>query len=436
MSSPELLPAAIVLGVEHPRGLAVVQSLGRMGVPVVGVDRSRRAPGIFSRYVRESLVVPDQADATLAALESLGRYSGAVLIPTNDIYVEMLARNFESLTRRFIVTVPPWEITGTLMDKERCYSLARSIGLRTPRTFAPATAADLDRVLAGLDFDEQGYLLTKQMPLGATTDRLTNRYTRVGGLDAATLRSRCLEMLERSGELPLIAEIVPGEAASCVGVSMVLDRQLDSVAWFGVRRLQLRPYRKEEGFVHPYDLGANVYCESTHDEEAVDATRRLLQATGYYGTATVEFRRDTRDGALTVIKADTRFVRATGLSLALGVDLPRRLYLAFTDRPLPAAPSYSDGTAWIWLTWYIDAVRRQPLAIAARQIRTLLRNARKLKVAAYLSANDPLPFVVDFAQWSRDKVRRAARRFLRPRSPATPARDGDSPRGRSRADAA
>ena len=52
-SSPRARPRAVVLGLEHPRAVAVVRSLGRRGIPVVGVERDPTARGRGSRYVSQ-----------------------------------------------------------------------------------------------------------------------------------------------------------------------------------------------------------------------------------------------------------------------------------------------------------------------------------------------------------------------------------------------
>ncbi len=66
-------PRAVVLGVDHPRGLAVVRSLARAGVPVVAIDHLPKPPAAHSRYLGRCLQVgADRADQ-LAALDRLGR---------------------------------------------------------------------------------------------------------------------------------------------------------------------------------------------------------------------------------------------------------------------------------------------------------------------------------------------------------------------------
>ena len=406
------LRTAVVLGVEHPRAAAVVQSLGRMGVPVIAVDHDRTARGMYSRYIARKVFVEANADAALAALEPLGDDAKPVLIPTNDRYLTLVSQHADRLRARFTLTTPSWDVLGRLMNKARCYALAQSIGVGVPRFFTPANERDLDAAIGQLDFARRDYVLTKALPIAEPTDVSSRRFTRVAGRDASTVRARCSEVAARTGEWPMITEVVPGPSETCVGVSIVLDPVGEPVAWFAVKRLQLRPYEQDEGFVHPYELGANVYCESIHDDQAVSAAVRLLQAAGYVGVATVEFRRDAADGELKLIKVDPRFVRATALSRALGVDLPRALYGAFTGAATAATPAYPAGVGWIWASWYLETVRAQGSRVLWRRVAGLLRE-RRIRAAAYFSVRDPMPFVVDGWRWSVGWARNKRRGFTR-----------------------
>ena len=152
------------------------------------------------------------------------------------------------------------------------------------------------------------------------------------------------------------------------------------------------------GFVHPYELGSNVYCERVR-REAIAAAKRLVKAVGYYGLITLEFRRDPRDQRLILIKADPRVVRPTSLSTALGMDTPTALYRLAVGSEVDVPQSYPEGIAWIWETTLLETlwnnrdvrpIREELLAIAHRRDR--------IKAFAYFSLRDPLPFIMH-AQW-------------------------------------
>jgi predicted ATP-grasp superfamily ATP-dependent carboligase len=412
---------AVVLGVEHPRGIAVVRSLGRRGIPVVAVERDASARGLWSHYLSRTLLVDENPQEAVSALESLGRDGGGLLIPTNDHFLLLVSQHFERLTPFFTVTVPPWDILERLLNKPACYRLAQEAGLHTPRFFVPRDAAELDRILSTLDFTAHRYILSLRLPSSTPADTRTGRFTKVAGEDADTVRQGCLDIAARTGEFPMIAEVIPGLSDRCVGVSMVVNRAHVPVVQYCVKRLQLYLYALDSAFIHPYELGANVYCESVRDDEAVEAATRFVRQAGFYGAITVEFRRDATDGRLTLIKADPRVVRATSLSTALGLDVPAALYDAFDGGRHDVAPSYREGIAWIWPTWYLDTIwqnrTRVPLA---RQLWALVRNAHRVRSFAYLSLRDPMPAVVDVVRaagnWLRTGRDAAVRVAVRPSS--------------------
>jgi len=126
-------PRALVLGIEHPRGIAVVRSLGRRGIPVVGVERDPQARGRGSRYLQQVVMVQGGDERTLSALEALAAAPGDLLVPTNDHFLALVSRHWTRLARCFTLTVPPWDVLEPLMDKPTCYRLAETVGLRARR---------------------------------------------------------------------------------------------------------------------------------------------------------------------------------------------------------------------------------------------------------------------------------------------------------------
>jgi predicted ATP-grasp superfamily ATP-dependent carboligase len=372
--------------------------------------------GLFSRYLSSKFQIDKEPEKALAFLEALGRDGGGMLMPTNDHYLILVSKNLDRLARHFLVTTPPWDALGALMDVTRCYAMAQELGIRTPRFFKPASEQEMRRIVSSLDLERHEYLL-KTMPGSVPADPRTGRFTKVAGTDRETIERECLAIFSRAGEFPAILEVVPGTADRCLGVCMVVDQHHEAVLSYSVRRLRLHTYSKGGRFVHPYEMGANVYCETVHDEEAVEAARRLVRRARYLGPIAVEFRRDPTDESLVLIKADPRFVRATSLSTSIGLDLPTAVYDAFSGRPVTGRNSYPDGVAWIWLTSYLTALwanrSDRPLR---RELFNLARNLRKIKAVAYLDLRDPRPFLVSLQRWSwkwsTDRFKGLLRRFL------------------------
>ncbi|NLG75869.1 MAG: hypothetical protein GX535_06505, partial [Xanthomonadaceae bacterium] len=69
-------------------GLAVIRSLGARGVPVVGLCYGNSQSGASSRFLRDSIDVPDPSEDEQGFVDSLialgRRFDGAVLFATDD----------------------------------------------------------------------------------------------------------------------------------------------------------------------------------------------------------------------------------------------------------------------------------------------------------------------------------------------------------------
>ena len=160
-----------------------------------------------------------------------------------------------------------------------------------------------------------------------------------------------------------------------------------------------------------------MYCESVYDEEAIEAAARLVKAAGYYGLITVEFRRDSRDQRLILIKADPRVTRATSLSTALGMDTPTALYRLSVDGKVEAGQIYPEGVAWLWGTMFLESLWSNRDDRPVRQeLFALGRSVGRIKAFAHLSFQDPLPFIMHgqwrARVWAGARVRGVVRRCM------------------------
>ena len=207
------------------------------------------------------------------------------------------------------------------------------------------------------------------------------------------MRARCEEIRENTGEYPLIEEVVTGGADHSIGVSMIVDRSHKPILAYCVRRLKLQLYTKGK-FKHPYELGAIAYCETVRDPEAIDLATRFVRHARYTGAITVELKRDSIDNRLKFIKADCRFVRATSLSTAIGLDMPTALYQLFSganiERSYPR--DYPEGVKWIWLESYAYSLWKNRRDISlVRELWVLAKRLRKVSAWAYFDWRDPSP---------------------------------------------
>jgi predicted ATP-grasp superfamily ATP-dependent carboligase len=417
-------PRVVVLGADHPSALGIIQSLGPMGVPAVAIDASPDARGFASRWVEARHVVGPGLEDSWDLLERL-RAGGGLLMATDDHYLTAIARRAETLAESFVVPVPGWDVMESLLRRPRQLEIARAAGLRVPRHWTFADAGEMDATLAGLDPQRQYLVCRDDFSRPCVVDATWGLSVKVSGPGIATIRRDCHDVLVRTGQLPVVTEIVPGASEDAVGVVALVDRSHDVVLAYCQRRRPLRTVRTGGAFVHPYSVGWAARCESTHDPEAEEAARALVRHARYHGVALVEFRRDARDGGLVFVKLDMRVDRAIALSAVLGRDIVRATWelLALGTRPA-AATSYADGVSWLWLSRHLsDLARNRSRVSMGRELLDLAASVRRARAVAYLGRGDPRPFVTDLGRWAGGWTRRGrgwmGRRLglLRPNAP-------------------
>jgi predicted ATP-grasp superfamily ATP-dependent carboligase len=272
-------------------------------------------------------------------------------------------------------------------------------------------------VVSALDPQASDYIIKTPSILSSPANETAIRLTKAAPRARGEIVASCMELKQRTGEYPMIQEVVPGAADSAIGVTMVVSPKGQVVLSYCVRRLRLASYKIDAGYVHPYELGSVVWCETVHDDEAVEAAREVVNAFSYTGQITVEFRRDSRDQALYLMKVEPRPVRATSLSAAIGMDIPAALYRVFQGETVNIPEEYPDGVGWLWLWAYGQSLLYNPHHNRRDIVRVLLGIHRIKAFAEDLS--DP-------ALLTRSIAGRTARLLSRLRSGRVKARPLDA----------
>jgi D-aspartate ligase len=408
---------ALIMGLGHPRQTAVLRSLSSAGIAVHAVHTEPNAHR-FSRRLASFNRIGTDPEEQLRHLEKFGQQTGGILIPANDDYVALVARNRERLARHFIIPLPDWEIVDVVLDRVKSYALAEATGIKVPRLWAPGSYAEMAAAVAALRPQAQDYILKTRTVLSAPADEVTVRQTRAAPRDRSEILKACVEIEQRTGSYPLIQEVIPGTADSAIGVSMVVSPRDEIVLSYCVRRLRLATYKIGAGYVHPYELGSVVWCETVHDPDALEAARELVKRLRYTGLITVEFRRDPQDNSLYFMKLEPRPVRATSLSRVIGMDIPTALHAVFAGGVPKVADDYPDGIGWLWIQACAVSLIRNPHN-TRRDVLRVLRNSHRIKALGE-DLFDPLPAVIENAGIIGRRVARDLRRLFGRKAELTP----------------
>ncbi len=372
--------SAVVLGAEV-NGIAVIRSLGRLGVPCGLVHATPRADFAHnSKYLACSEVIPGDADdaAVDAAIRRISAKVGGepvVVIPTTDRFSQFLSRNRDSLGLHFVVCNPDGGLCDTFLDKWKTAELCRKHGILIPLTACPQTAAELADVAAGMTYP----VIVKPRYTFATGFPGKNAvFQDANGLTAflvdGSLLGRCVvQQIVRSGDGDILVTATYSSAA----------RQVQAI-YSGRKLRQYLP-----------DYGATCFGISECNSALEAATRRFLDDIGYRGFAALEFARSRDDGKAYFLELNTRTYYHNQLFADAGIDLTQVAFLDAIGHDFRSALSpleQRDGL--IWLDFRRDFLS---MRIKRRQGRITLTSwllsILKARSFAYWSPRDPHPFV-------------------------------------------
>lgn len=376
--------------------LAAARSLGTRGVAVVMADSRRLAKGFFSRFCSRRVLYPSPSEGIRAFRHGLfavlDRLRPTLLMPMTERTILALTDDREELESRVsLLPLPAQEAIEVAFDKLATVRLAESLGVLVPRTFAPASLADLQALRDRIPYP--AVIKPRRSEIRTRDDRLVP-----GGPADYCLRAEDLEpkylAVHRRAPLPLIQEFVPGDG---YGVSVLYSRG-QVRALFAHRRLRM---------VRPTGSGSSLRESIAPPPAMVEATRRLLDALKWHGVAMVEFKLDARDGTAKLMEINGRFWNSLPLAVAAGVDFPYLLYRLGTEGDVPDCFEYRLGVQCRWLVGDLrhlfEVLRGRPRdwpgAFPSRRqtLRAFLRFAARDLHYDVLSLSDPLPAVADVA---------------------------------------
>ena len=347
-------PPAAVVDVGWVNGLAAIRSLGRAGVHVLAVDHRASALGFRSRYA-DTRVSPDVRADEAAFVDFFRRLGEAVVFPTHDAELNVLARHADELS--LLAPFPSWDLLERVQSKRVQLETAQAAGVDIP-ALDPSTFPVVVKPDRSVEF-KQRY------------KRQAFRCETPAELEDALAKT------EEFG--PIVQDFIPGGDDTLYTVGSYIARDGRALGVFSGRKLRQTPP----------GIGTCRVGEAVWVEEAVDAALRLLEAFGYFGLSQVEFKRDPRDGSFKLMEINARLWQWHGLASACGVDLPRIAYADLVGEPPPAAQMNGFGKRW--------AISLLPGESSAFQ--------RPPYVDAVFALDDPKPGAVHLARYLRSKRR-------------------------------
>jgi len=324
---------ALILGC-HKIGLGIIRALGEKGVPVVGISYSKMDMGYASKYVIEHHRSPHpdmDPEGFLSVLMQLGnKWSGSVLIPSDDATLIPVSKQKKRLGSLFKVAADEWPVIEKCVVKKHTYALADQIGVLCPRTKIPSSIGEAK------DFVRQIGLpcLIKPTVGHSFFERFKQKMFFARNLaDLETL----FDQFAEAGVEVMLQEFIPGD-----------DRSGANYNSFVVGGEPVISVTAEKVRLSPPKIGFPRVVVSKRLPELAAPANAFLKALGYDGFSCMEFKRDSRDGIYRLMEINARLNLSTPLSVKAGVNFPYLLYRYALAGEVPrSGDEFHEDIYWI-----------------------------------------------------------------------------------------
>lgn len=379
--------------------VAVVRSLGRLGVPVYQATRVPGAPVVRSRYSRGHVQMPDPArseEAVLATLLDLADRLRArpILLPTDDV-AALFVDDHPALAEAFRLPAQPSGLPRRLSDKRHLHQLCLAAGVPSPEARFPASRHEMRQQVEELGFP----VVIKSMDPTLLRRRPNARSVAIAAdLDEAMALYDAME--DPAAPNLMLQEFIPGDARSVWMFNGYFDRSGECRIGFVGQKIRQAP---------PH-TGATTLGIAARNPTVDELARRLLKEAGYRGIVDLGFRFDARDQRYKLLDVNPRIGSSFRLFVSRnGLDVARALYLDMTDQPIPAS-EIRPGRRW-WVEDQDAATCLKLLRSGELNIREIASSFRGVEEAAWISRDDPAPALALFREILRHLITRGTRRL-------------------------
>ncbi len=326
-------PGIIVLG-GHIQSLGIIRILGRLNIPGIVINNTRRNLARHSKYCKDFYKVNDNDLLDfLYELDRNNKYKGWIVFPTNDFHVKLLSLNKEKLQQNLIISTDCWEVVQKFYNKRNTYQLAAKLGIPIPGTFFPQSAEDLESIdikypcivkpAVMVDFYKQ---VKKKVFVCKNPDELKSFYNKALSIIPA--------------EEIIVQEIIPGSCENQFSACFLYLKKNTYVYLSACRMRQ-----------HPIDFGnATSYAETMDVPDIRNYAETLLFETNYNGLCEVEFKKDERDGVYKFLEVNPRTWKWHSIANKTGTPFLKTYFDFLNGRGINATEGYKKASFVHWLT--------------------------------------------------------------------------------------
>jgi predicted ATP-grasp superfamily ATP-dependent carboligase len=411
--SPHLVEASntrtvdvLVLDAAQRQGLVAVRALGESGLRVGALEVRRRTPAFHSRWCARTGLIPDVArgaDAYVdALLEHVSQTGARAVICASDGSLEALRARRADVEQHALLPLPSERALKVAVEKERCLSLASTLGIRIPKSFHVADVRDVDAAVAELGLPLVVKPNASWAQAGSHGARLGPKAVLTKAEAAAAVRDVC-----DAGGTVLLQELLPGRR--------------EAVSLFRAERRIWARFAQVAYRMLPPLGGSSILRESIPmPADAAEAAEALASACDLDGYSEIEFRRDAAGHAV-LMEINPRLSASVEIAVRAGVNFPLFLYRWAVGESLQPAVGYRVGLRMRWLggdvKWLIETFKNQgrpDVLPRSRAVRRFVTDSFRPASYDYVVAGDLGPAALASASFMKWLAGSTSRRITRP----------------------
>ena len=382
---------AIVLG-GRENAMAVVQALGRAGVPVISVCHSPDEYAALSRFVTTRVHAPDPEASEPEHIELVRTIAaanpGGVLFPVSDPTLLSVSRHRDLFEEHVHVGCMAHAAVRRCLDKSETYAVAERAGVPVARTLYPRSVDELRRQVETLTLP----CVVKPRMVHLFQPVFAQKMVKVFDYEDLV---RTWAAAHEAGLDAMVQEFIPGPDHN--------GANYNAYVWDGEVLADCTAHKLRS---FPPEVGSPRVVLSKDIPEVRSLGARMLRALDLHGFANVEFKLDPRDGTFKLMEVNCRHNRSAALAVRCGVNFPMIEYEHLVHGRRPVDCEAESGVYWIGLdndlTEGVKLLRRGEASLS------YLRPYLHPHVFDFLDFRDPRPFLA----LAGDRLRRSGSKRL------------------------
>ncbi|MGB7949506.1 MAG: ATP-grasp domain-containing protein [Candidatus Binatia bacterium] len=240
------------------------------------------------------------------------------IFPSFDPHVYVFSKNKEKFEKiGVLIPVPDFEIVLTLLDKYRTIRAAQEMCFPCPKTYLPQDEQDLPWIAERLGFP---VVIKPRFGAGGRGATLVKNFTELSEKTHGTLRIHHQLMIQ---------EYIPGNLKTQCYIALDKNRELKLALYVATLRNTLRE-----------TANLSTVAESLAPEDILCHAKMLLETLGWWGSATVQLKIDSRSDVPKLMEINPRPGIRLWQRTALGFNEPLICLEIARGQTMTAMPKY------------------------------------------------------------------------------------------------